>query len=139
MCAFELRSGERFQSIPVPLRTVTDTSTCPPPPQKVRNLCLSTDLRQSGSISPSVLLFPRISSWQHAPPHTDLPPYSPFEVWMCAQSLQSCPPPGDLADPEIELGSPALQADSLLLSHWRNPFEVLGRAVGRGAVGQKTP
>ena len=49
------------------------------------------------------------------------------------------PPPGDLADPEIEPGSPALQADSLLLSHWRNPFEVLGRAGRRGAVGQKTP
>ena len=58
---------------------------------------------------------------------------------MCAQSLQSCPPPGDLADPEIEPGSPALQADSLLLSHWRHPFEVLGRAGRRGAVGQKTP
>ena len=25
-----------------------------------------------------------------------------------------CPPPGDLPDPEMEPGSPALQADSLL-------------------------
>ena len=28
-----------------------------------------------------------------------------------------CPPPGDLPDPGIEPASPALQADSLLLSH----------------------
>ena len=28
-----------------------------------------------------------------------------------------CPPPGDLSDPGIELGSPALQAGSLPLSH----------------------
>jgi len=27
---------------------------------------------------------------------------------------------GDLYDPGIELASPALQADSLPLSHWRN-------------------
>ena len=34
----------------------------------------------------------------------------------------SCPPPGDLPDPGIKLASPAVvpavQADSLLLSHW---------------------
>ena len=29
-----------------------------------------------------------------------------------------CPPPGDLPDPGIEHASPALQADSLPLSHW---------------------
>ena len=33
----------------------------------------------------------------------------------------SGPPPGDLADPGIEPGSPALQADSLRLSHRGNP------------------
>ena len=32
------------------------------------------------------------------------------------------PPPGDLPDPETELASPALQADSLLLSHQGSPF-----------------
>ena len=35
-----------------------------------------------------------------------------------------CPPSGDLPDPEIEFtspGSPALQGDSLLLSHWGSP------------------
>ena len=31
------------------------------------------------------------------------------------------PPPGDLPDPGIEVGSPALQADSLLLSHLGSP------------------
>ena len=32
-----------------------------------------------------------------------------------------CPPPGDLPDPGIEPRSPALQVDSLLLSHWGSP------------------
>ena len=31
------------------------------------------------------------------------------------------PPPGELPDPRIEPVPPALQADSLLLSHWRSP------------------
>ena len=30
-----------------------------------------------------------------------------------------CRPPEDLSNPGIEAGTPALQADSLLLSHWR--------------------
>ena len=33
------------------------------------------------------------------------------------------PSPGDLCDPGIELTSPALQADSLLLSHQGSPLE----------------
>ena len=32
-----------------------------------------------------------------------------------------CPSPGDLPNPGIKLRSPALQADSLLLSHWGSP------------------
>ena len=36
-----------------------------------------------------------------------------------------CPPPGDLPDPGIELGSPSWQADSLPLSH-------LGNGEGNG-------
>jgi len=35
-----------------------------------------------------------------------------------------CPSPGDLLDPGIKLefpAAPALQADSLLLSHWGGP------------------
>jgi len=35
-----------------------------------------------------------------------------------------CPPPGHLPDPGIEPGSPTLQADSLLLSHWGSPLIV---------------
>ena len=31
-----------------------------------------------------------------------------------------CPPPGDLPNPGIKPGSPALQANSLLLSHWES-------------------
>ena len=36
-----------------------------------------------------------------------------------------CPPPGDLPDPRIEPTSPALQADSLLLSRRGSPKESL--------------
>ena len=31
------------------------------------------------------------------------------------------PSPGDLSDPRVEPESPALQADSLLMSHWGSP------------------
>ena len=39
--------------------------------------------------------------------------FSRQEYW----SGLPCPPPGDLPNPGIKLSSPALQADSLLLSH----------------------
>jgi len=35
------------------------------------------------------------------------------------------PPPGDLPDPGIKPVSPALQADSLQLSHWGSPGEFI--------------
>ena len=41
-------------------------------------------------------------------------------VCVCAL-IHSGPPPGDLPDPGIEPGSPALQADSLPLSHREAP------------------
>ena len=44
--------------------------------------------------------------------------FSRQEYW----SGLPCPPPGDLPDPETELASPTLQADSLLLSHQGSPF-----------------
>ena len=46
--------------------------------------------------------------------------FSRREYW----SWLPCPPPGDLPNPGIELASPvapALQADSLPLSHWGSP------------------
>ena len=43
--------------------------------------------------------------------------FSRPEYW----SRLICPPPGDLPDPGIKPRSPALQADSLPLSHWRSP------------------
>jgi len=46
--------------------------------------------------------------------------FSRQEYW----SGLPCPPPGDLPDPGIEIASPtapALQADSLLLSHQGSP------------------
>ena len=39
--------------------------------------------------------------------------FSRQEYW----SGRPCPPPGDLPNPRIELTSPVLQVDSLLLSH----------------------
>ena len=56
-------------------------------------------------------------------------------VCMRAQPLQSCPTrcdsksglplpsPGDLPSPGIKPESPAMQADSLLLSHWGSPIK----------------
>ena len=35
-----------------------------------------------------------------------------------------CPPPGDLSDLGIEPGSPALQADSLLLGRWESDTHI---------------
>ena len=35
-----------------------------------------------------------------------------------------CPPPGDLPDPGITPMFPALQADSLLLSHFGKPLDI---------------
>ena len=43
--------------------------------------------------------------------------FSRKEYW----SGLPCPPPRDLEDPVIEPASPAMQADSLLLSHWESP------------------
>ena len=47
------------------------------------------------------------------------------EYWSGLLELP-CPPPGDLSDPGIEpvpLVSPALQANSLLLSHWTSQLQ----------------
>ena len=49
--------------------------------------------------------------------------FSRQEYW----SGLPCPPQGDLSEPGIEPVSPALQADSLPLSHWRSPFNVYNR------------
>ena len=45
------------------------------------------------------------------------PQDSPGKSW----SGLPFPPPGDLPNPGMECASPALQADSLLLSHWGSP------------------
>ena len=41
--------------------------------------------------------------------------------WQEYWSGLSCPPPGDLPDPGSKPAIPALQADSLPLSHWGSP------------------
>ena len=46
--------------------------------------------------------------------------FSRQEYW----SGLPCPPPGDLPNPGIEPGSPTLQEDSLLLSHWGSQWVV---------------
>ena len=45
--------------------------------------------------------------------------FSRQEYW----SGLPCPPPGDLPDPGIKPLSPALKADSLLLSHQGNSYD----------------
>ena len=48
---------------------------------------------------------------------------APLSVEFSRQEYWSgfpCPPPGDLPDSGIKPEAPALQADSLLLSHWRS-------------------
>ena len=49
---------------------------------------------------------------------------APLSMWFSRQEHWSgllCPPPGFLPNPGIKPMSPALQVDSLLLSHQRNP------------------
>ena len=48
---------------------------------------------------------------------------APLSIGFTQQEYWSglpCPSPGRLPNPGIKPGSPALQADSLLLSHWGN-------------------
>ena len=42
-----------------------------------------------------------------------------------------CPPPWDLLDPGIEPAAPALQADSLLLSHQGSPKDAFAAAAAK--------
>ena len=58
------------------------------------------------------------------------PPGSPVHGVLQTRILEwgPCAPPGDLPEPGLEPVSPeasALQADSLLLSHWRSPVKCL--------------
>ena len=58
----------------------------------------------------------------HSPPGSSVHGVSQKKYW----SGLPCPPPGDRPNPGIEPGSPdshALQADSLLLSHYINPLK----------------
>jgi len=43
----------------------------------------------------------------------------------------ACPPPGDLLNPGIESPSPALQVDSLLLSHQGSSNKQVDKAIER--------
>ena len=55
----------------------------------------------------------------------------PLSMGFSDWSGLPCPPPGDLPEPGIELVSPALQADSLRLSHWGSPNKS-GYDIGKG-------
>ena len=60
---------------------------------------------------------------------------APLSMGFCRQEYWSrvpFPPPGDLPDPGIEPMSPALQADSLLLSHLRSPHLYIGLIISFG-------
>ena len=53
---------------------------------------------------------------------------APLSMGFSRQDYSSglpCPPPGDLPNPGIKPTSPALQEDSLLLSHWGSPCNPL--------------
>ena len=53
--------------------------------------------------------------------------FSRQEYW----SGLSFPPPRDLPDPGIKPASPALQVDSLLLSHWESPLNFMSNVQRR--------
>ena len=71
-----------------------------------------------------LLLFTRqVVSYSSVTPWT-VACQAPLSVGFSRQKYWSglpFPPPGDLSDPGIELASPALQADSLALSHPGSP------------------
>ena len=63
------------------------------------------------------------------------PPGSSLSMEFSMQEYWSglpCPPPGDLPDSVIDPMSPALQADSLLLSHWGSPTGVDSHSLLQG-------
>ena len=45
-----------------------------------------------------------------------------------------CPPPGDLPEPGTEPAAPALQTESLPLSHWGSPFLTIKRLAYTNGV-----
>ena len=49
------------------------------------------------------------------------------------------PPPGDLPDPGIKPTSPALQANSLSLSHWRSPGSASYLTDKMTSIGREPP
>ena len=61
--------------------------------------------------------------------------FSRQEYW----SGLSCPPPGDLSDPGIEHRPPALQADSLLLSHQRREACFFSMVTPQNSTSSKIP
>ena len=77
-----------------------------------RNVCVYVH-------APSITqLFPTLCDLMGCSPSSFLCPWiSQEEYW----SVLSFPSPGNLPDPRIKLGSPALQADSLPLSHQGSP------------------
>ena len=83
--------------------------------------------------SASVLLCVHAQTCLFATPWT-VARQAPWSMGFSRQEYWSglpCSPPGDLPDPGIEPISPALQADSLLLSHWGNGDVHPGQLKGR--------
>ena len=67
-------------------------------------------------------------------PHGLQPIRPPSSVGFSKQEYWSglpCPPPGALPDPEIEHGSPAMQTDSLPLSHRVSPKHRINKEFTR--------
>ena len=94
----------------------------------IENKCVA-DKRGEGYTGRPALTCIHTIDWPFATPWT-LAPQAPLSMGFSRQEYWSrspCPSPGDLPDPGMELGSPALQADSL-------PSEPQGSPASRAAV-----
>ena len=98
-------------------RGVTDSDM--PEHTHISNRCLLAYQLGGGLVTE---LCPTLDSSDCSPPGSSVHGYFPKQEYCSGLPV---PPPGDLPGPGIKpasLAAPALQADSLPLSHWRSPM-----------------
>ena len=96
------------------------------------------------AIEKSYKMFTVPLSYCHSEQQWKWKPLSPVWLFMTPRTIQSiefsrpeywsglpCPPPGDLPNPGVEPRSPALRADSLLLSHQGSPKNTCNLKKGK--------
>ena len=97
---------------------------------------MANDLINHASLmEPLLLLLSHFSSVQLCATPQTVIHQAPVSMGFTRQEYCSglpCIPPGDLPDPGMEPGSPALQADSLPLGHQGSPMEHLQKLKTRG-------